>query len=57
MLVWCDRCGEIQPNGTWRCRRCRALLPDPRSLLRWLLAFAMVIGLVVLFSMLRPFLW
>ena len=33
MLVWCDRCGDCQPNA-WRCRRCQAMLPHWRDYLR-----------------------
>ena len=30
MLMWCGRCGEMQPMD-WRCRRCRAWFPAERA--------------------------
>jgi hypothetical protein len=43
MLVWCDRCGEAQPNA-WRCRRCRVTLPNPRGFVRGLVRDLVVVA-------------
>ena len=46
MLVYCDRCSDVQPNA-WKCQRCRAMLPIPRGFLRSLkrdLALAAIVG-------------
>ena len=48
MLVRCERCQLIQGNQTWRCQRCRAMMPEARSLIH-LLALAAVLGLGLIY--------